>query len=184
MKKNTTIELIKAELLSKHFDFPILTTCKISRCFINKELVEFIARLLNEAQDKSDRELMLLRLKKIILQMPREPDPSHLEAEPFEFAKLELEIAREQAFFEPIKWIDAELDFLRNIKTLEVKDTKSAELAIEHKELLNQQELLSIFNFSKSTLNRRIAEGLPTIKLGAKLMFNRHKVNDWLNQLE
>ena len=74
-----------------------------------------------------------------------------------------------------------ELDFIKNMKALVAKDEKVVE--VQTKELLDCQEMLQVFRFSKSTLNRRIAEGMPAIKVGAKVMFNRQKINDWLNAL-
>src|ERR1700679_26566 len=78
----TSTQLIRAELLSTYNNFPILTTCKIARTFLNKDLVYFVNKLLEESNDFFENELILLRLKKIILQTPREMDQKLVGAEP------------------------------------------------------------------------------------------------------
>jgi hypothetical protein len=43
---------------------------------------------------------------------------------------------------------------------------------------------MQVLKISRSTLNRRVAEGMPAQKMGGRQMFNRAKINDWLNQLD
>ncbi|HVW99914.1 MAG TPA: hypothetical protein VHA52_05710 [Candidatus Babeliaceae bacterium] len=169
--------------MSKDNRFPLVTACKVSRTFANKDLVNFMRDLLAEIDNISDRELLLFRLKNIVLQTPREPLGNLFKLKPSDFAKRLIEQGSEQIAFEPIKWIDAEIDLLRNLKAIDKKESIDKSPG-QSKDLLSRAEMLQLFKFSNSTLNRRIAEGMPTIKLGAKVMFNREKVINWLNQLD
>ena len=72
-----------------------------------------------------------------------------------------------------------EIDYIISIKNLN-DNKKLSNTAIENKEWLNREEMLETFKISKSTLNRRIAEGMPVLKMGARLQFNRQMVNAWL----
>jgi hypothetical protein len=181
--KTTMIQLIKEDLLSDELNTPLLVICKISRLFINKDLIGFINRLISESKDMAERERILIKLKKLILQTPREPDQTQLEAEPAEFAQFFNEIKKEQEFYDPIKWINAELEYLKSIKSVDIKDAKANENNNELKEWLSRAQVLQLFNISKTTLNRRIAEGMPGSKLGGRQMFNRQKISDWLTGL-
>jgi hypothetical protein len=181
--KTPVVQLIKAELVSEEFNSPLMTICKISRTFINRDLVCFVSRLLSESKNIVERELILIRLKKLIIQTPREIDEVIIEAQPEQYAQFLKEIEKEQEFFEPIRWIDAELDYLSNIKSKAIGASQVTSNDIQLKEWLNKIEVMNQFKFSKSTLNRRIADGMPATKIGKTVVFNRQKVNDWLAQL-
>lgn len=175
----TTLQLIKAELLSTGSNFPLLVVCKISRLYVNRDLVNFFRRLMTDAKDDNERLLLLLKLKKLVLQVPREPDANELAAEPEKFYVFFNEIEREQAFYDPIKWLDAEIEYLFSVQKsvdVEVKE----KIAFKDIEWHTEEEVLRYFKISKSTLNRRIAEGLPAYDFGARPLFNTKEISNYL----
>ena len=181
--KTPIIQLIKSELVSKEFDSPLMTIYKISRTFINRDLVDFIDKLLLESKDIGERELILIRIKKLIIQTPREIDEMIIQAQPEQYIEFLKQIIKDQEFYEPIRWIDAELDYINSIKARAINSNQQVPNDAHLKEWLNRLEVMNQFKFSKSTLNRRIAEGMPATKIGKTVMFNRQKVNEWLAQL-
>lgn len=182
--KTTTIQLIKADLLSTDSNFPLLAVYKISRLFVNKDLINFFERLLNESKEQKEKLIILLKLKKLVIQVVREPDPTQLKAESDEFRDYFKSIKKGQKFYDPIKWLDAEIDYLTSIKNLTDQANRSDNVDIEKKEWLNRKEVLQLFDISKSTLNRRISEGMPVNGVGVRQMFNRQELNVWLHSLK
>jgi hypothetical protein len=171
-----TLQLIKSELNSEDGSFPILTVCKLTRLYINKDLISFIKRLLATSTDDIEREKMASKLKKLLLQEPRLPDPDQFKAQPEEFRQFFIEIETEQALYDPLKWLDAELEF--------IKQSKLNKMIPEDKLWLSREEVMRMFDFSITTLNRRIADNMPCKKLGGKVMFNRQKIYEWLENLK
>ncbi len=167
-----TLQLIKNELISDDCNFPILTVCKLTRLYINKDLISFINRLLSTSADPIEREKIAFKLKKLVLQEPRLPDPDQLKAQPDEFRQFFIEIETEQAFYDPIKWLDAELEYIRSKK----QNTSM----FEAKSLLNKQEVMQWLNISISTLSRMISEGLKPIQRGHIMLFHREELIQWL----
>ena len=167
--KTSTIKLIKADLLADETHFPLLAVYKISRLFVNKDLIDFFQRLLAESKDVKERLILLVRLKKLVVQNPRQPAPTQLKAEADEFREFFKSIEQDQEFYEPIKWLDAEIECLQAIKIITREAAKSNNFDIENKALLNREEVLQLFKISKSTLNRRLAEGMPAWLNSCKL---------------
>ncbi|MNE17336.1 Helix-turn-helix domain protein [compost metagenome] len=134
----------------------------------------------------------MIYFKKIIIQCPRTPDELHYLA----FKEQYLEEAQlmlvEQQQFDPIKWINAELDFIDVSRLIPKNDFEDkykvnstvlpAKVLITNKEILTLNDMLEMFNISKSTLDRRRKEGLPFSKVAKKLFFNKTEVNKWIEK--
>lgn len=174
-------QMLLKELLSDSLNEPILTICKVSRLYINKDLIEFIRNLISDTEEAGDKIKMLIKLKKVVIQTERQPDYLEQQLEADNFRQFFISIKKEQDFYEPIKWIEAELDCLNTLKSIQIKPDQVINSISENKQMLNKDEMLKAYNISISTLKRRIAEGMPAVKMGAKMMFNRNKVNAWLD---
>jgi predicted DNA-binding transcriptional regulator AlpA len=158
------------------------------RLIINKELTEFISESIKKMPAK-DKLATLYYFKKLAVQVYREPDPEHFKA----FKDVYLEemsgIADEQAFFEPVKWINAEIEYISNTAERLTSDDVNQRLEIMQdaklklsKDWLTKEEVMQLFRISKSTLNRRIAEGMPHHKIGKAVYFNPKEINEWINK--
>lgn len=174
----TTIQRITAELIMKNqFDLR-LTTSKLSSLFVNKELIDYINKITANIKSIDSRELALTKIKKILIQVPRLPENRFLTIDQPEFAEFCLQIRLEQEAYNPLKWVQAELDLIRYIKYTNVIDIG---ITNSHEDLwIRKEQVLKKFDISTSTLNRWISEGMPCSKVGAKINFSVKGVNKWL----
>lgn len=174
---SSTAQLIRKELLRADLGNSTMTINRISSIFINKELVQFINRIIKDINSIDDQYLILSKIKKILIQFPRNPDPAQLRAEKAEFAQFFKEIKREQKAYNPINWIDAELEYIRYLKTVQADKTQESHV-LDKKEWLTSEDMLKVFKCSISSLNRRIADGMPCNKMGGKKVFKRTDLNE------
>ncbi|RYE35883.1 MAG: DNA-binding protein [Sphingobacteriales bacterium] len=126
-------------------------------------------------------------LKKLTIQIVRQPDPEHYKAYQDEYEELFDSIQEEQERHNPVKWLEAELEYFNNInKKLTVEEVTNElnvmQAAKERlsKAWLTKDEMMQLFDISKSTLNRRIAEGMPAHKKGKAVHFYLQEVNEWM----
>ena len=168
--------------------FKLKLAREIKRLYKNKELTDYIALVLKSVSNK-DKVALLYYFKKLVLQTFRSPDPNHLLAFQDEYEKELFSIRKEQTFYDPVKWIDAELDYLKNMGEHLTSDDVNSRLDIMQqakqrlsKEWLTKEEVMQLFNISKSTLNRRIAEGMPAHKNGKGVYFYLEEINEWMRR--
>lgn len=162
---------------------------QISTLIFNKDLIEYIEDLISKISDK-DKLVTLCYLKKVILQTPRVPDPDHYKAFEEQYDAEFIKREEEQEQFDPIKWLDAEIEFvtcpaISKYSKEEVQDELNKFQEIKQqlgKELLTFEDVLKLFGFSKSTLNRRIAEGLPCHKQGKFNFFVLSEITEWIKK--
>lgn len=172
--KTPIILLIKAELLAENFDRPLFTTHKISSLYVNRQLVGFMCRILSIVQE--DKEKVLIRLKKLVSQILREPTKLDGTSYPNDIIDYLIRIKSEQKFYDPLKWLNSELEYwaqLNRVSNTEKRQNQSAEW-------LTREDFMDEFNMSTSSLNRRIAEGMPGHPMGSKLFFHRPEITKWL----
>ena len=85
-----------------------------------------------------------------------------------------------------LKFSQEDLDTLSAI----LKETlsKELELLLQHIGInsphLNKQETCDYLGISNNTLDAWIREGLPVIKIGKSVRFDRLTINDWMKSLE
>jgi excisionase family DNA binding protein len=161
---------------------------KFKRIIVNKELTEFISQCIEKLPTK-DKLAALYYFKKLAVQVYRQPDPEHFKA--FEDIYLEemSAIANEQELYEPVKWIEAEIEYISNTaERLTTEDVnqrldimQDAKLKMS-KDWLTKDEVMNLFNISKSTLNRRVAEGMPAHKSGKSVYFYLEEINEWMKR--
>jgi hypothetical protein len=161
---------------------------RIGRLFVNQELTAYLNEVVCSVASK-DKLTCLYWLRKVVIQTPRKPDADHYQAFKDEYEELLSAIAQEQEQYEPIRWLDAEIDYLQNTTPILSKEDVKAELHIMQdaqqrlsKQWLTYDEMLTLFAISKSTLNRRISEGMPVIKKGRSRYFNIDEVSGWLKK--
>ncbi|NHA07711.1 helix-turn-helix domain-containing protein [Mucilaginibacter sp. HC2] len=164
--KTNRLHLIKQELISNNFNKHTATINYLSMLYVNTDLILFICRMLNNCKPNEDRELVLIKLKKLLMQTPRRPDPEQYRVDREFFDS----IRKEQKLNDPIRFIEAELDFIKATKAYSPED----------KDMLSEDEVLKMFDISRTTLNRRIAEGMPCTKVGGKKAFSRNLISAWL----
>lgn len=119
------------------------------------------------------------------------PDPLHYDAFEDEYKEMFSEIALEQAFYEPIKWIEAEIEYQLNTGERLTSNDVEAKLDVMQqtklrlsKDWLTEQEVMEMFGFSQSTLKRRRAEGMPAHKKGKAIHFYLEEITDWMRKEE
>lgn len=154
----------------------VITAKRISKIFINKEFIQVINRIVANSS-LEDAERILANVKRVLIQVPRMPDPIEMKYEKAEFAQFFKDIRHEQIAYDPIKWINAESEYIRYLRTAErCRKRKLTEL--NERYWLSSEDMLIIFNCSISTLNRIIADGMPCKKIGGRKVFVRSTVND------
>ncbi|TKB95741.1 helix-turn-helix domain-containing protein [Pedobacter cryophilus] len=148
---------------------------------INQDLIEFIEDKIKGLIGIDEKMLYLHFAKKELLHTERRPDFEH-------FVAFEDNYMNDRQNFNPIKWIDVELEFWTNIKLLNSNQQTSSEIAQAKltlsKSWLTQEEVQDMFKFSRTTLNRRIAEGMPCHQKGKFKFFNLEEVSEWLKEDE
>ena len=161
---------------------------KIKVLYVNKDLIQFIeAKILSKAT--KDRLALLHYFKKLVQQVYRSPDPDHKAAFEEEYEMEQLTIADEQAFYDPLKWLQAEIDYLdaqierltaHNVdQRLDIMQQAKERLS---KEWLTKTEVMELFSISKATINRWISDGLPAHKIGKMVYLYRDEINEYMKQ--
>ena len=163
---------------------------EIKRIYKNKELTEYIEKHLKLIPNK-DKVAALYFFKKLVLQTYRSPDPDHYAAFEDEYEEEMSEIRAEQEFYEPVKWIDAEIDYQTNMGERLTKDDVPGRLDIMQeakkrlsKDWLTKGEVLELFGFSLATLKRRRSQGMPAHKKGKAIHFYLPEITEWMRKEE
>lgn len=172
--------------LNEDFKKKLLMRTKL--LFVNREFIAFIERTIEELPQR-DKLAGLYYFKKLAVQVLRRPDPDHFEAFKDEYWEELSAIADEQRHYNPVKWIEAEIDYLLNTTPQLTKEDVNNQLNIMQearqrlsKPWLTKQEVMDLFGFSKTTLNRRISEGMPCQKHGKIVSFHLEDINKWLKR--
>jgi predicted DNA-binding transcriptional regulator AlpA len=167
-------------------EFKELIEKRTRSLFVNKEFVEFIQLVVSRMQQR-DQLACLHFFKKLAIQVRRTPDPDHFEAFEDEYQEALSLISEEQKFYEPVRWIEAEIEYRLNTAKHITSDEvdRRIETIQKAKQQLNKpwlskEDMMAMFGFSKSTLNRRIAEGMPCEKHGRIISFCLEDVSNWL----
>ncbi len=171
--------MIKDDLLNCEISHPLLAIYKVTTLIENKHLVGFFKKLLTLSKDIDEYLLMLLKLKRLVIQNPREPDPEIQKEFGYELCLYFEEIEKEQELFEPIKWLDAEINYLLSLKRRN-SDKQKEKLTFKDIHWHTAEEVRRFLEISTSTLNRYIAGGFPVYNLGGRSMFNTQEMNDYL----
>jgi predicted DNA-binding transcriptional regulator AlpA len=161
-------------------------TAKVKRLYINKEFVAFVTLTISRLPVR-DKLSALHYFKKLAVQVLREPDPSHYAAFKDEYDEELSSIQAEQKHFEPVRFFNSEIEYIINTSEKLTADDVNHRLDIMQnakerlsKDLLTKVEVMDLFNISKSTLNRRIAEGMPCHKKGKPIYFDLKEISEWL----
>lgn len=148
---------------------------------INEELIAFIEQHLSTTGSINEKLTYLFFAKKVLPYLKREPQTDH-------FLAFEEEYRNDRDFFEPMKWLDNEIEFWTNVSGLsQSKETPQniVEAKMElSKQWLTKEEIMQMLRFSRTTLNRRIAEGMPCHAKGKAVFFNLEEVSEWLKEDE
>jgi hypothetical protein len=154
---------------------------KIRSLSINEDLIEFLENLCSGIKETDIRILVLHYVKKIISQTERPVDQDHYRA-------FQIEYDQDKIHFNPEAWINAELEFLKALNYLNRQQQQSASAETVNNlnspvPLLRHNGLQKLYQWSRSSLNRRIANGLPfhTDSNGAKF-FDVNEVNEWIKE--
>ncbi len=161
---------------------------KVKMCFINKDFIELIANTLKKLPAK-DKIMCLHYFLKLAKQIMRAPDQEWLKANEDEYLEKMAEIQHEQEHYEPVRWIEAELTYLMNTSEHLTQDDVIQQLDIMQaakerlsKEWLTKKEVMDLFRISKSTLDRRVVDGMPAHKNGRMVYFYLEEINDWMRK--
>jgi phage terminase Nu1 subunit (DNA packaging protein) len=159
---------------------------KIKTMYVNQELVQFIESKIHD-KAKKDQVDILHFFKKLVQQVYRSPNPDHKAAFEEEYEAEQLTIAQEQAFYEPLKWINAEIEYLNaQIERLSASEVDQRLDIMQHakerlsKPWLTKKEVMELFSISIATLKRRISEGMPAHKKGKMIYFYLDEINEYM----
>lgn len=153
---------------------------KIRSLVFNSELIEFCDSTIKKLDSCNEKIVTLLYLKKLVIQTPRHPDPDHYRA--FEDAYIQ-----EAVDYDPIAWIEAEIEFYAKLQQLDLNKSAVSSVVADAKlklsaTWLTHQEVQEMFKISRTTLNRRIAEGMPNHKKGKFVFFDIDEVSAWIKE--
>lgn len=156
---------------------------EVKSLYVNQELIAFMQELTDIAKTKDDKQYYLLFCKKIILQTCRFPDQNHYEAFKEEYNQFFEETRAEQVMFDPIKWIDAQLEFVdiddkRKERNMNIENDKNQ--SSQKQGLMTFEEVKNHLRTTKLALRRRMEEGMPCFKLGNQWRFRIDEVSAWL----
>lgn len=175
MKKEDNIELTLVTCLQTN-NLQWLKT-RIASLSINEELILFVESILDNIKEIDKKIFFLYYIKKLIIQIPRPVNEDHFNA-------FQEDYARDRVNFDPMIWVESELCFLmalRNLNLSEAQANQEANFDLKlHKPLLKQNDIQKIFKMSRSTLNRRVAQGMPCYPDGGSKFFDVEEVNEWL----
>ncbi|HTK19195.1 MAG TPA: hypothetical protein VL442_06775 [Mucilaginibacter sp.] len=167
-------------------EFKELIEKRTKLLFVNKEFIQFIQLILSRMR-QTDQLACLYFFKKLAIQVRRAPNEEHYNAFEDEYREALSLIAAEQEFYEPVRWIEAEIEYRLNTAKYITADeidrrVETVRKAKQHldKPWLSKEDMMAMFGFSKSTLNRRIAEGMPCEKHGRIISFCLEDVSNWL----
>jgi predicted DNA-binding transcriptional regulator AlpA len=163
---------------------------KIKRLYVNKDLIEYFkAKIPNNAKE---RPAYLHYFKKLVQQVFRSPDPDHYKAFEDEYKAERIAITDEQFFYDPVKWLNAEIEYLASLNhgQADQKANKLDQVALMQqqkkialtKNWLTKAEVIELLGISKSTLQRRMDNGLPFHPKGRMRYFYIDEINDYLRQ--
>lgn len=173
---------IEATIL-KHVQLPNINCFKnkIRSPCTNEELIIFLDETTNNIKETEIKILFLHYVKKLIAQLERSINDGHYRAFQFEYDQDRLN-------YNPEQWISAELEFLKALQEFNFLKNTSATFDVGQNvnapmPLLRHEDMEKLFRWSRSTLNRRIALGLPFHEdpAGAKF-FDVNEVNEWIKE--
>lgn len=175
MNKPTSPKFHAQRPLSK--DEELSFNKRISSFGINEQLIDFLTDKIGSVEELDKKLWLLFYAKKVLPYLSRMPDQDHFKA-------FEEDYLRDKLYFDPLKWIENEIAFLNNIKTLGNKKAPDQALleakADLSKQWLNRDEIMQLLSISRTTLNRRISEGMPCHPKGKSNFFNLEEVSEWL----
>jgi predicted DNA-binding transcriptional regulator AlpA len=188
MKSQTTLATRDHAQIRLTHQFKEALTQKVKWLFINREFIELIQVTIEKLPQK-DKLAALYYFKKLAVQVLRKPDIDHYNAFKDEYDELLSEIADEQIHFEPVRWISSEIEFITNttekLTVADVNQRLDIMQEAKHKlskDWLTKNDMMDLFNISKSTLNRRVADGMPAHKNGKFIYFYLEEVNEWMKK--
>lgn len=155
---------IYTELLNENVE-PAMIIRRLKMLPVNEDVILFLKRVMKSFDSIDERELALLKIKKVLIQTPRLFDEDEYQSK----RELFVGLKAEQKLFNPIKWVDAELEYIKNHKAI----------ANDLKEIMTEDDMLKFFG-NRQNLNRRMAEGLPYKKAGVVKLFSKDLVIDWI----
>lgn len=152
--------------------------------YINKELIEFLEFLLKDLLQPEGKVFMLKFCQKIILQYPRYPKGNQVKAFELEYAHEREDIEEEQQLFQPSIWCEIEIKYLESVEghqtEVAIKRSKADTGIAKENDWLTLEETMRLLKMSKSTIDRRCAEGMPRHKTGKKIFFMRSEIFKWM----
>lgn len=154
----------------------------IKPIYENKELNLFLAEVMERVTSIDEKIYYLQYCRRFIAQTERKPHQNHYEEFMNEYADFFEEIEYEQELHNPLKWIDAELQYQQFLKSegQSKADDKHPQISTAEKDWLTTSELLSWLGISKATLHRKMAQGLPKTKIGKIVRFAPDEVKAWI----
>jgi hypothetical protein len=191
MMKNKNLKLVPTR---KYNASPSLThefkrklTRDIKWLYVNKEFIEFIQATLKKLPQK-DKLSCLHYFKKLTVQAYRAPHPDHYHAHEELYQEEMATIVDEQRFYNPSKWIDAEIEEMLSIAKIAIStndllgDAKTDTTPSFDPELVPEKKVIEMLGMSKSKLLKLRAEGLPNQRIGKPIFYNLNDVKIWLKE--
>ena len=164
---------------------------QLVRQFLNADLVRFLDEFTSQIIEQDKRIKLLLFCRKLLLQTSAVIDLAHYRAfqEQYDF-----EIANDTTI-SGLTWINEELNFIKEVKDVEElfepfdrrRKLGEPNVPIQNvptnggAELMKLEEILELFDISKSTFDRWRVDGFPCDKVGKKLYANREAALAWMN---
>lgn len=152
---------------------------KLKSLNINEDLIGYLEQTISNFKEIQQRLLFLQYVKKLVIQINRPIDQKHYEAFQYEYDQ-------DQLLFNPITWIEAEIEFQKALKEFHSSENQSSNFNYQQRTnapmpLLRHEDMEKLYHWSRSSLNRRIALGLPyhLDSAGAKF-FDVNEVNEWI----
>lgn len=177
---NKTLQPTKVNFAINSLMFERKIQSEVNSIVYNEELINYMKSMV-EAQKSIKNKLYILYLfKKVFATSIRNPDKKH-------FYFFENEYLQDRNTFDVDKWLKAEIEFYRNVHSLE--NQVSHQIIPEIKtdfdiQWITGEEVKKRFNWGRNTLSKRIAEGMPCYAKGNTKLFNLEEIGEWFRKGE
>lgn len=160
-------------------------TRDIKHRYYNKELIQHIESKIDGTTTQVKLEILYF-FKKIVQQVHRTLYPDQRwaleELSEQEFSDL----ADEQEFYDPIKWINAEIEYLMTKRDNLIMSSEpiieSDRKASTVGELMTFDQTMAYLNMSRSTLRRKMSNNMPVHQVQKKIYFCKSEVDDFVKR--
>ncbi|WP_162795921.1 hypothetical protein [Pedobacter nanyangensis] len=151
---------------------------RVNAIVYNEELINYMKSTVESQKKIKDKLYILYLFKRVFATSVRNPDKKH-------YYFFENEYLLDRNTFDVDKWLKVEIEFYRNVQSLEkeVPHQVVPEIKTDFDiKWITGDEVKKRFNWSRNTLSKRIAEGMPCHAKGNTKLFDLEEIGEWFRK--